>query len=240
MSHPRGELVGGTHPYKKIKIFLFLGLDTYPIITYNQIITINERNTVMKPIRSNELEFFKELVKDKFHDKEEAVRSEIHLEADKLAEKKKASFPKECGVDKQLNQLRKVNKEYVDFIRTKAVVEQRLKDKVNAVAEEISSKLNRLSKTRSWNESFDNFNVKEDGVEYFTNKLDDMCFQEAEKHIKKGHKIYNSLKEKRDNCKVIIHTGSDINSTVKTLQKEMASADIKLAIPEQLLQIAVK
>ena len=48
------------------------------------------------------------------------------------------------------------------------------------------------------------------------------------------------LKEKRDNCKVIIHTGSDINSTVKTLQKEMASADIRLAIPEQLLQIAVK
>ena len=194
----------------------------------------------MKPIRSNELEFFKELVKDKFYDKEEAVRSEIHLEADKLAEKRRVSFPKECGVDKSLNQLKKVNAEYLDFIRTKSVVEQRLRDKVNAVAEVISSKLNRLSKTRNWNESFDNFNVKEDGVEYFTNKLDDMCFQEAEKHIKKGHKIYNSLKEKRDNCKVIIHTGSDINSTVKTLQKEMASADIKLAIPEQLLQIAVK
>ena len=162
------------------------------------------------------------------------------MEADRLAEKRKASFPKECGVDKSLNQLKKVNAEYLDFIRTKSVVEQRLRDKVNAVAEMVSSRLSRLSKTRNWSESFDNFNVKEDGVEYFTNKLDDMCFQEAEKHIKKGHKIYNSLKEKRDNCKVIIHTGSDINSTVKTLQKEMASADIRLAIPEQLLQIAVK
>jgi len=29
--------VGGAHPYKKIKIFFFLGLDTYPIITYKQI-----------------------------------------------------------------------------------------------------------------------------------------------------------------------------------------------------------
>ena len=96
------------------------------------------------------------------------------------------------------NQLKKVNAEYLDFIRTKSVVEQRLRDKVNAVAEMVSSRLSRLSKTRNWNESFDNFNVKEDGVEYFTNKLDDMCFQEAEKHIKKGHKIYNSLKEKRD------------------------------------------
>ena len=41
----------------------------------------------MKPIRSNELEFFKELIRDKFNDKERAVRSEIHMEADKLSQK---------------------------------------------------------------------------------------------------------------------------------------------------------
>mgnify|MGYP003630215476 CR=1 FL=1 len=37
LSHPREEHVGGSHPYKKIKIFFFLGLDTYPIITYKNI-----------------------------------------------------------------------------------------------------------------------------------------------------------------------------------------------------------
>ena len=59
----------------------------------------------MKPIRSNELEFFKELIKDKFYDKQEQINSEIHFEADKLAEKKKSTFAKECGVDKDLKQL---------------------------------------------------------------------------------------------------------------------------------------
>ena len=192
----------------------------------------------MKPIRSNELEFFKELIRDKFNDKEKAVRSEIHVEADRLSQKNKASFPKACGVDKELKVLKRANDEYLNFIRSKATVEAKLLQKCSDIAEGISNKLNRLAKTRQWNERFDNFNCKEDGVEYFTNKLDDICFQEAEEHIKKGHKIYNALQEKRDNCRVIIHTGSDINSTVKTLQKEMGTADIRLAIPNNLLQIA--
>ena len=192
----------------------------------------------MKPIRSNELEFFKELINDKFNDKERAVKSEIHMEADKLSQKNKASFPKACGVDKELKTLKKANDEYLNFVRSKSTVEAKLLQKVNDIAEVISSKLGRLSKTRQWNESFDNFNCREDGIEYFTNKLDDICFQEAEEHVKKGHKIYNALQEKRDNCRVIIHTGSDINSTVKTLQKEMGTADIRLAIPNNLLQLA--
>mgnify|MGYP003116093415 FL=1 len=192
----------------------------------------------MKPIRSNELEFFKDLINDKFNDKERAVKSEIHVEADKLSQKNKASFPKACGVDKELKILKKANDEYLNFIRSKSTVEAKLLQKVSDIAEGISNKLGRLSKTRQWDERFDGFNCKEDGVEYFTNKLDDICFQEAEEHLKKGHKIYNALQEKRDNCRVIIHTGSDINSTVKTLQKEMGTADIRLAIPNNLLQIA--
>jgi len=194
----------------------------------------------MKPIRSNELEFFKELIKDKFNDKERAVSSEIHVEADKLSQKNKASFPKACGVDKELKILKKANDEYLNFTRSKATVELKLLQKCRDIAEGISNKLNRLGKTRQWHETFGNFDPKEDGIEYFTNKLDDICFQEAEAHIKKGHKIYNALQEKRDNCRVIIHTGSDINSTVKTLQKEMATADIRLAIPNNLLQLASK
>ena len=53
----------------------------------------------MKPIRSNELEFFKELIKDKFYDKQEQIQSEIHFEADKLSEKKQSTSAQECGFD---------------------------------------------------------------------------------------------------------------------------------------------
>ena len=76
-------------------------------------------------------------------------------------------------------------------------------------------------------------------VDYFTSKLDEVCYEEAKKHIQKNHAIYNQLQDMQDNCKLVVHTGADINNTVKELQKEMSKASIKLPIPEQLLQIAI-
>jgi len=76
-------------------------------------------------------------------------------------------------------------------------------------------------------------------VNYFSSKLDEVCYQEAKKYIQKNHAIYNQLQDMQDNCKLVVHTGADINNTVKALQKEMGKASIKLPIPEQLLQIAI-
>jgi isoquinoline 1-oxidoreductase beta subunit len=107
------------------------------------------------------------------------------------------------------------------------------------LADELGRKLNHFNKARNWSEDFDGFTTKEDTALYFTNKLDSVCYEEAKKSIQKNHAIYNKLKEMKDNCNLVVHTGADINNTVKALQKEMGKADIKLPIPEQLLQIAV-
>ena len=42
----------------------------------------------MKPIRSNELEFFKDMIREKFYDKKETLRTYITSEAQKLSDKK--------------------------------------------------------------------------------------------------------------------------------------------------------
>ncbi len=42
----------------------------------------------MKPIRSNELEFFKDMIREKFYDKKETLRTQITSDAQKLADKK--------------------------------------------------------------------------------------------------------------------------------------------------------
>ena len=88
------------------------------------------------------------------------------MEADKLSQKNKASFPKACGVDKELKILKKANDEYFNFIRSKSTVEAKLLQKCSDIAEGISNKLNRLAKTRQWHERFDGFDPKEDGIEY--------------------------------------------------------------------------
>ena len=48
----------------------------------------------MKPIRSNELEFFKQLITSKFSDRQETVDTEISMEANKLADKQNHTLPK--------------------------------------------------------------------------------------------------------------------------------------------------
>ena len=192
----------------------------------------------MKPIRSNELEFFKELINSKFSDRKETVDTEISMEANKLADKQKPHFAKKLGVEKLLKKVEVASKKYHDFKQTMQATENQLYRESEEVAEELSRRLNHFNKARKWETGFSGFTTKEDTVAYFTSKLDEVCYEEAKKHIQKNHAIYNQLEDMQDNCKLVVHTGADINNTVKALQKEMSKASIKLPIPEQLLQIA--
>jgi hypothetical protein len=100
----------------------------------------------------------------------------------------------------------------------------------------------RLGMARGWERSFDGYDAREDGVEYFCEKLNmTACYDEAYKHLSNlSHKVYNDLRDKKSACEIILHTGSDINSTVSTLQKEMSTVNIDLPVPNHLLQLAVK
>ena len=193
----------------------------------------------MKPIRSNELEFFKDLINSKFSDRREAVDTEVSMEANKLADKQKPHFAKKLGVEKLLKKVEVASKKYHDFKQTMQATENQLYRESEEVAEELSRRLNHFNKARKWETGFSGFTTKEDTVAYFTSKLDEVCYEEAKKHIQKNHAIYNQLEDMQDNCKLVVHTGADINNTVKALQKEMSKASIKLPIPEQLLQIAI-
>ena len=193
----------------------------------------------MKPMRQAEQDFLKELNKSKFSDRKQIVDTEVSMEANKLADKQKPHFAKKLGVEKLLKQVEVASKKYHDFKQTMQHTESQLYRASQDVADELARKLNHYNKARKWETSFDSFTPKEDTVNYFTSKLDEVCYEEAKKHIQKNHAIYNQLEDMQDNCKLVVHTGADINNTVKALQKEMSKASIKLPIPEQLLQIAI-
>ena len=213
----------------------------YPIITYKRYnLTINKRNTVMKPIRSNELEFFNKIIENKFYDKRQSLETEITSEAQKLADKKSPTMAKQCGVDGDLKRLAEADKKYKAFILSKIAVENKLLSDVREQMNKIESKLERMSKARGWSRSFDGYDATQDGAEYFHEKLDNACYDEAYKFVKSNHKVYNVLRDKKSACEIILHTGSDINSTVSTLQKEMSTVNIDLPVPNHLLQLAVK
>jgi len=192
----------------------------------------------MKPIRSNELEFFNTIIEDKFRDRREALDTEINQEAQKMADKQLPSMAKQCKIDGELKALKEADKKYKDFLATKVIQEDKLFYTVRDLGNQIRSKLDRLGKARNWGEEFDCFDPKKDGVEYFENKLADCCYSEAFKTVKANHKLYNELRDRKTACRVILHTGSDINSTVTTLKSEMMKANIDLPVPNHLLQLS--
>ena len=192
----------------------------------------------MKPIRSNELEFFNTIIEDKFSDKRQVIETEINQEAQTIADKLSPNMAKQCGVEKEIKALEIADKKYKDFLATKELQEDKLFHTVRDIGVQLTAKLERLNKVREWDKSFDDFKPKEDGVDYFINKLDDCCYQEANKMVKKNHKVYNKLQDMKTASRVILHTGSDINSTVTTLKSEMAKAGIDLPVPTHLLQLS--
>ena len=198
----------------------------------------------MKPIRSNELEFWVNYIREEFNDKKSSIDTEISMEAQRIADKKKQSFPKVCGVEKDLKNLDQAIKKYEAFVSSKQATESKLLSEKQAIAQQIGVKLNRISKSRGWKDHHDS-NVKFDDtskedVDWFVSQLDEVCYDEAKRHVRKNHTLYNQMNDLQKNCKVIVHTGSDINSTVKTLKDQMKKADINLAVPQELLRIACK
>jgi len=123
---------------------------------------------------------------------------------------------------------------------SKIAVENKLLSDVREQMSKIESKLERMSKARGWSRSFDGYDATQDGAEYFYEKLNNACYDEAYKFVKSNHKVYNNLRDKKSACEIILHTGSDINSTVSTLQKKMSTVNIDLPVPNHLLQLAVK
>jgi len=192
----------------------------------------------MKPIRSNELEFFNTIIEDKFSDKRQVIETEINQEAQTIADKLSPNMAKQCGVEKEIKALEIADKKYKDFLATKELQEDKLFHTVRDIGNQLTAKLERLNKVREWNKSFDDFKPKENGVDYFTNKLDDCCYDEAYRLAQKNHKVYNKLQDMKTASRVILHTGSDINSTVTTLKSEMAKAGIDLPVPTHLLQLS--
>jgi len=192
----------------------------------------------MKPIRSNELEFFNTIIEDKFRHKRQTLETDLNQEAQKMADKQSSNMAKQCGVDKEIKALEIADKKYKDFLATKELQEDKLFHTVRDIGTQLTAKLERLNKVREWDKSFDDFKPKENGVDYFTNKLDDCCYDEAYRLAQKNHKVYNKLQDMKTASRVILHTGSDINSTVTTLKSEMAKAGIDLPVPTHLLQLS--
>ena len=197
--------------------------------------------TVMKPMRSNELEHYKSGVDSNFRSKATAIDTEINQQAQELSDKKKPTFAKILKVDKKLSSLIEAEKKYTAYIKNKDNVEDQLANQVRKNAKIVEDHLTRIGNVRSWSrESFSGYELKDidsQPSDYFYEKLDSACFDESEKYVKKNHKLRWELQAKKDYCLNILHSGSDINSILRELVLGYKSAGIIYNIPKSLLAL---
>ena len=196
----------------------------------------------MKPIRSNELEHYKDEINKKFRYKAQAIESEIQQEAQTLSDKKKPSFQKLVKVDKKMANLIEAEKKYKKHLMNKDAVERKLLDDVRKKAKEVEDHCNRVSNVRNWSESFSSYSsrheIDDQASDYFISQLNDACYQEAVKHITQNHKVRAILESKRELAYNILYSGGDINAILGELVKAFKSADIEYAVPSSLLQLS--
>ena len=200
--------------------------------------------SVMKPMRSNELEHYKSGVDSNFRSKATSIDTEINQQAQELADKKKPTFPKMLKVDKKLSNLIEAEKKYKAYIKNKDNVEDQLLNQVRKNAKLVEDHLTRIGNIRAWSrESFNGYEIKhidDLASDYFFDKLDSACYDESEKTVKKNHKLRWELQAKKDYCLNILHSGADINSILRELVLGYKSAGITYNIPNSLLALPSK
>ena len=196
----------------------------------------------MKPIRSNELEHYKEEINKKFRHKAQAIESEIQQEAQELSDKKKPSFQKLVKVDKKIANLIEAEKKYKKHLMNKDAIERKLLDDVRKKAKEVEVHCSRVANVRSWSDSFTGYSTRHEiddqASDYFISQLNDACYQEAVKHVTDNHKLRKILESKRELAYNILYSGGDINAILSELVKAFKSADIDYAVPSSLLQLS--
>tara|TARA_B100001093_G_scaffold433328_1_gene430209 strand:- start:262 stop:843 length:582 start_codon:yes stop_codon:yes gene_type:complete len=193
----------------------------------------------MKPIRSNELEFWTNFVASKFSDKRQDIDTEISQKAQEVADKSQEAFNKKCGVDKILKEAKKKYEAWQTFRRNKISTEEKLEREFTNTVSLAQEKLTRLEKSRRWDVYFGDSDCLRD-LGKLERKLAEANYEEAKKEARKIHKVYNMLGATEESCKVDIHTGADIKDVVSSLKGRMTRVEIPLDISNNLLALPSK
>jgi hypothetical protein len=197
---------------------------------------MEEKVMSMKPIRSNELEFWTNFVASKFSDKRQDIDTEISQKAQEVADKSQEAFNKKCGVDKILKEAKKKYEAWQTFRRNKRSTEEKLEQEFTNTVSLAQEKLTRLEKSRRWDVYFGDSDCLRD-LGKLERKLAEANYEEAKKEARKIHKVYNMLGATEESCKVDIHTGADIKDVVSSLKGRMTRVEIPLDISNNLLAL---
>jgi len=196
-----------------------------------------------KQISKDNREYWLKKLSSKFSDKRQAIVSLHQVEINEQSQKNFPIFKKRLGIEKDLINYLKVEKDFNDYVKNYTRRLEEKKDLAKKLFSKISDKLEGWSETRkSWN-SYDipkyDYESKildlSDRVENF---LKDMCKTETKEAFyksKKGKEI-QTLEELEEKATDLLHSdmiGSEVLSQISMIAKK---TNINMTIPQNTLK----
>ena len=195
-----------------------------------------------KQISKDNREYWLKKLSDKFSDKRQAIVSLHQVEINEQTQKNFPVFKKRLGIEKDLLNYLKVEKEFNDYSKNHLRRLEEKREQVRKLFSKVRDKLRSWSETRkNWNEydipKYDNvnfFNLSEQ-VENF---LKDTCkteTQEAFYKSKKGKEI-QTLDELEEKATDLLHSdmiGAEVLQQISLIAKQ---TNISMTIPQNTLK----
>jgi len=197
----------------------------------------------MKPIRSNELNYIDDLIRNKFRNRRQNIESEIESATQKQTDKNYKSFVEKLGLKAQIKAFKDTDDKLVKFQAQKESYERKLFAERQAKKIELEQKLQSWASIRGWQGNYnDKMEVSITNYSDVATTLTRACKQETEKAISKlsKFKVKHDLDLLEEQAKNVLYSGKDIKDVWNYLGQTFKASGIPVAAPKEFLQLESK
>ena len=197
----------------------------------------------MKPIRSNELNYLDELIRDKFRNRRQNIESEIEAVTQKQTDKNYPKFVEKLGLKAQIKAYKEAHMKLKKFQEQKESYESKLFAAKTNKKIELEQKLKSWASIRGWKSSYnDTMDVSIKDYDDVATTLTMACKQETKKSVEKlpKFKVKHDLDLLEEQAKNVLYSGRDIKDVWKHLGSTFKASGVPVAAPKEFLQLESK
>jgi len=197
----------------------------------------------MKPIRSNELNYLDNLIREKFRHRRQNIESEIEAATQKQTDKNLKSFVEKLGVKAQIKAFKEADMKLKKFQEQKESYESKLFAAKQHKKMELEQKLQSWASIRGWKSNY-NGTMEVDIKNYddVSTTLLRACKQETKQAVEKlpKYKVKHDLDLLEEQAKNVLYSGRDIKDVWKHLGQTFKTSGVPVAAPKEFLQLESK
>lgn len=197
----------------------------------------------MKPIRSNELNYLDDLIRDKFRNRRQNIESEIESATQKQTDKNFPKFVEKLGLKAQIRAFKEADMKLKKFQEQKESYESKLYAAKQNKKIELEQKIQSWASIRGWKGNYN------DRMEVSIKDYDDVaatllraCKQETKQAVEKlpKYKVKHDLDLLEEQAKNVLYSGRDIKDVWKHLGSTFKASGVPVAAPKEFLQLESK